>query len=114
MKRIFAAFSFVLLISIMASGCKKDEPTGCIITAKDLSDKPVVGANIYLHAKDIAPPKKEGDFEYKGKTDSQGKAYFDIPLEAIYTIEAVKDSISGFSRIRLRKGETVEESVILE
>jgi hypothetical protein len=116
MKVLIASLSLLtcFLLMITTTGCKKQGPTGCVITAKDVDNTIVVGANIYLHAKDVPPPIKKGDFEYNAITDSEGKAYFDIPLEAIYTIEATKDSTYGWTTVRLIKDKSVEVSVILE
>jgi hypothetical protein len=114
MLRNISILSLLLVFTLAFSACKKDGPTGCVITIKDLKERPVKGAAVLLHAKDMPEEKKEGDLVWKQTTDAQGKAYFEIPLEAIYTIEATKSSLYGKGRVRLKPNEVVEETVIIE
>lgn len=101
----------IITASIAVTGCKRPEKPEAVITVTTADDKPVSGATVFLHANDV--PDKPGDKEYTGTTDAAGQAYFKFDLEAIYTIEATKDSLYGMGTVRLEMDEIAKKTVIV-
>jgi hypothetical protein len=109
MKKIVLILILIVPVILIFS-CKKRGETKAIITVVTENDKPVAGATIELHARDIDPP---GVIEETKTSDSQGRADFVFKNEAIYTVEAVKDTLYGIGTVRLEPHKTVEATVIM-
>ena len=107
-------FNYLIILIVVcafaATGCNKEGETAAVITITTDDNKPVSGAKVYLHADGVSGP---GDFDTTQTTDASGVTKFIFKLEAIYTIEATKDTLFGVGSVRLEKGNTVEETVII-
>lgn len=123
-------FNRILLSAIISlvvfSACRRQGPAKGIVTVVDKDNKPIYNATVNLHARDIPAPSKPGEIEATETTDASGKAAFEFPNEAIFTIDAYivetvtdsilgtyKDTLRGTSSIRLEKDKTVEETVVI-
>lgn len=126
MKTLNRIFLLVIISLALFSACRRQGPAKGIVTVVDKDNKPIYNATVNLHARDIPAPSKPGEIEATQTTDASGKAAFEFPNEAIFTIDAyivetVTDSIlgtyidtlRGTSSIRLEKDKTVEETVII-
>lgn len=126
MKTFNRIFLYFVFATIAFSACKRQGPAKGIVTVVDKDKKPVYNATVNLHARDIPAPSKPGEIEATQTTDASGKASFEFPNEAIFTIDAYivktvtdsilgtyKDTLRGTSSIRLEKDKTVEETVII-
>lgn len=110
-------FNYLLIIlislaTINITGCRRPAKPEAIITVTTVDETPVEGATVFLHANDA--PSKPGDKEFTATTDAAGQAYFKFDLEAIYTIEATKDSLSGVGTVRLVMDEIAKKTVIVD
>ncbi len=108
------AINYLLIIIITASttfvGCKRPAKPEAIITITTVDAKPVSGATVFLHAYDV--PNKPGEKEFTEKTDASGNAYFKFDHEAIYTVEATKDSLYGTGTVKLEMGEIAKKTIL--
>ncbi|HET6245545.1 MAG: hypothetical protein H0V01_03510 [Bacteroidetes bacterium] len=96
--------------TITITGCRRPAKPEAIITITTVDKKPVSGATVFLHANDATKP---GDYEYTLTTNGAGQAHFKFDLEAIYTIDAKKDSLFGQGTVRLIMDEVVKQTVIV-
>jgi hypothetical protein len=126
MKTLNRILLFLVFVTLAFNACKRQGPAKAIITVVDKDKKPVYNATVNLHARDIPAPAKPGQIEATQTTDASGKASFEFPNEAIFTIDAYyvttvtdsilgtyKDTLRGTSSIRLEKDKTVEETVVI-
>ncbi len=126
MKTFNRLFLFAVISTVILSACRRQGPAKGIVTVVDKNNKPVYNATVNLHARDIPAPSKPGELEATQTTDASGKAAFEFPNDAIFTIDAYivetvtdsilgtyKDTLKGTSSIRLEKDKTVEETVVI-
>lgn len=106
----------LLTFSLGGSGCKKDEDCNATIIVVDSLGRAVDNASVSVH-----PPAGavKGTIDAKkmvksGTSGSDGKVYLTFQYEAVLQIDAVAGSQKGTELIRLAKGETVEQKVIIK
>jgi hypothetical protein len=110
MKAIFKPiiFSSVIITFIMIlSMCHKDEDMPVVITVKMKSDTSIVVPNANVKI-------SKGATKIEGVTDNYGQFRHTYKLEAIFDVDANKDSLNGATTIRLNPGETVYKSVFIQ
>jgi hypothetical protein len=112
MKRINPIIALLLFSLVFAASCRKDKAPKGIVRVVNLKGEAVAGAAVLMHAHDI--PAKPGDYEFKGETDAAGEFLMEAKYEGIYTIDAAKDTLTGYNRIKLEKNKTIEQTVILQ
>jgi hypothetical protein len=112
MKKFNPIIALLLFSLVFAASCRKETAPKGIIKVVNLKGEAVAGAGVLMHAYDI--PAKPGDYEFKGVTDAAGEFHMEAKYEGIYTIDAIKDSLTGYNRIKLEKNKTAEQKVILQ
>lgn len=129
MKKLSTLLFISALVTVLFSACRKPEPPKGVVLVVDQEEQVVWGADVFLHAYDVAFPGQPGDsiVVRNGVTDSFGKFYFEVENPCVLTIEAwsletltdtatgttYKDTIYGTASIRLEMDETTEQKVIL-
>ncbi|MDP4268071.1 MAG: hypothetical protein Q8880_11620 [Bacteroidota bacterium] len=111
MKNIFIRIPVVLIfvfISTLNYSCYKEKETIGNITVYDAStNKTVAGATVKLY-------HINSDINMVFTTDGNGKVSHIFDNEAILDILATSNNKSGSASIRLRRGETVDQSVYIQ
>jgi hypothetical protein len=113
--RLLGYFGYALFVFMAMFSCKKDGPTRAIITVVDSASRPVSNATVTLW-QDTAVNQVNGvqsKVRVTKTSDAAGKAQFDFQLEAFLNIEAIKNTDTGKSFIRLKEHETVDQTVRL-
>ena len=98
---LFCAFTF--------GSCKKDGPTVAVITVVDSAGNYVQGAAVTLW-QDTAVNNVNGvqsDLRVTKISDAAGRAEFNFELEAYLNAEAIRNTDTARSVVRLKEHETV-------
>ena len=104
---VFCVFSF--------SSCKKDGPTVAVITVVDSAGRSVQGASVPLW-QDTAVTNVNGvqsNLRVTKISDAAGRAEFSFELEAYLNAEAIRNTDTARSVVRLKEHETVSVTLYL-
>ena len=114
MKTIFKSALIIFLMSLIAfsfSTCKKDTSCEALITVKLQSDTSVIVPAAIVEL-------KKADVYIDGVSDASGQFRHTFKLEAILDVYAEKDNpgdtLRGLTVIRLKPGETVGKTVLIQ
>ena len=112
MKTIFKSLILVCFAALIVSvfiTCKKDTDCKAVITCKLQSDTNAVVPNANIEIK-----QDGGEVIVTGTTDGSGQFLHTYKLEAIFNVIATKDNMAGQTVIRLKPGETVNVTVLIQ
>lgn len=104
---VFCAFTFI--------SCKKNGPTVAVITVVDSAGRSVQGASVTLW-QDTAVNNVNGvqsTLRVTKISDAAGKAEFSFELEAYLNAEAIRNTDTARSVVRLQEHETVSVTLHL-
>ncbi len=108
-RQITALVVLGIFFAINFGSCKKDGPTVAVITVVDSAGRAVQGAAVTLW-QDTAVNNVNGvqsTLRVTKISDIAGKAEFTFQLEAYLNVEAIRNTDSARSVVRLKEHETV-------
>jgi hypothetical protein len=113
--RITALALLGIFIACIAGSCKKDGPTVAVISVVDSAGRAVQGAAVTLW-QDTAVNNVNGvqsTLRVTKISDAAGKAEFSFELEAYLNAEAIRNTDTARSVVRLKEHETVSVTLHL-
>jgi len=119
MKKIVAQvagiFLLMIIVTLSLQSCSKEEETIGVITVLDSLGNPVTSATVTLWQDTSHNPSTgaQSNVRVTQLTGSSGTAEFTFALEAYLNIDAVKGTKTGKAFIRLKQGETVNQTVYI-
>ena len=104
-----------MTVLLSFSSCKKDGPTVAVILVVDSAGRSVQGASVTLW-QDTAVNNVNGvqsDLRVTKISDAAGRAEFSFELEAYLNAEAIRNTDTARSVVRLKEHETVSVTLYL-
>jgi hypothetical protein len=121
MKYIIRNLGALLVVALLAmafvlpTACNKSKDSVAVITVVDSLSFPISGALVKLN--NYAKKGNYSNLTYlpsSQTTGADGKAYFHFPLEAVLTAEVSKGYLKVIDIVRLKKDDTVNQTIILK
>jgi hypothetical protein len=112
---VMVVLALFIVSATVTVGCHKQKDSIAVITVVDSLNKPVSGAVVKLTAavknntQTLAPylPNIQ-------TTGSDGVTYHHFPLEAVLAAEVSKGSLKVTDMVRLKKEDTVTQTIVLK